>query len=49
MKDTVAGHTTYDHRSVKIGHSFRDPPFSPSFMVIGSQRVIAYALWEPDV
>jgi len=38
--DVGAESSTYDHRSVKTGHPVRNPPFSPSFVDTGSQRVV---------
>jgi hypothetical protein len=49
VNNSYPEHTTYDHRSVKTGHPVQNPLFSSLFAVTGSQRVVTYTLWEPDV
>ena len=44
----IASLTTYDHRSVRTGHPVRNPLFSPSFVVPGSQRVVGCMLRKSD-
>ena len=39
---------TYDHRSVKTGHPVRNPPFSTSIIVTGSQ-CIPYKCYQIDL